>query len=72
MVELADTPDLGSGAVRRGGSTPPLGILSNTPIKALEACSFVVRLYMMGDSVSAVSLFNLLPGLLEWLENFLK
>ena len=27
MVELADTPDLGSGAVRFGGSSPPSRIL---------------------------------------------
>ncbi len=29
MVELVDTPDLGSGAARCGGSSPLLGILSN-------------------------------------------
>lgn len=30
MVELADTPDLGSGAVRREGSTPSLGTFNTT------------------------------------------
>ena len=30
MVELADTPDLGSGAARRGGSSPSTRTIVNT------------------------------------------
>ena len=33
MVELADTPDLGSGALRRTGSSPAIRTITKTPLR---------------------------------------
>lgn len=37
VAELADAPDLGSGAARRGGSTPPSRTKENTALPGLPA-----------------------------------
>ncbi len=44
MVELVDTPDLGSGAARRGGSSPSIGTksiikINEGPIAQLDRVS---------------------------------
>ncbi len=41
MVELADTPDLGSGAARLGGSSPPSRIADPLLLILLSACATV-------------------------------
>ena len=46
VAELADAPDLGSGAARRGGSTPfTRTIYSNTSATYIE--SFLIILYLI-------------------------
>lgn len=42
MVELADTPDLGSGAVRRTGSSPAIRTTTEPTVDIMVNCRFVI------------------------------
>ena len=42
MVELADTPDLGSGAVRRTGSSPAIRTTTEPTVDTMVNCRFVI------------------------------
>ena len=56
MAELADAPDLGSGALRRGGSSP----FSRTNfIAPLEVLFFLPKIRLIGQKVCVKTLITL-------------
>ena len=61
VAELADAPDLGSGAARRGGSSP------STRIYLLSGSSSVVEHHLAKVGVAGSSpVFRSMPGWRNW------
>ena len=72
MVELVDTPDLGSGAERCGGSTPSwrtisfLSLTSFFDFPEMTVEDFLQRLQQQGDTVSFADTMAVIDGAYEF------